>query len=77
MTGEAVGARLRQWSLLSQTAGPRTHQLDMSAAAITARLRVLGGLSDMCLRLGAVGRALRPESGAKSVGKDAGGGGGE
>jgi hypothetical protein len=36
--------------LLSQQ-GRRQKGLDMSAAAITGRLRVLGALCDMCIRL--------------------------
>jgi hypothetical protein len=63
MGADAVGARLRQWSLLSQTLGPRPPQIDMSEDAIAARLRVLGSLSDMCRRLGVVGRALQPPPG--------------
>jgi hypothetical protein len=32
--------------------------VDLSSAAVTARLRTLAALSDMCRRLGTVGRGL-------------------
>jgi hypothetical protein len=59
-TAEQVTARLRAWSELSRdAAGSTSSQVDMSAEAVTARLRELGELSDLCARLGELGRAAR------------------
>jgi hypothetical protein len=53
-----VSARLRQMARLLADRGFVNKGVDMSASAVTARLRVLGALSDMCRRLKAVGSRL-------------------
>ena len=54
-----VTARLREVARLLAERGMLNKAVDMSASAVTARLRVLGSLSDMCRRLKAVGPRLR------------------
>lgn len=56
---EGVTARLRELSRLLDARGFVAKGVDMSATAVTARLKILGGLSDMCRRLGAVGERHR------------------
>jgi hypothetical protein len=58
LTAEVVTARLRALSELSRDVvhGPG---VDMSAAAVTARLRELSELSALCAQLGQLGRAAR------------------
>ena len=62
MSAAAVTHRLREIDRLLSEQGPREKGVDMSAAAITSRMRVLGSLSDMCRRLGAVGVDLRAQA---------------
>lgn len=57
-TAEQVTARLRELARLSAEQPPRP-RIDMSAAAISARLRELSQLCDLCARLGELGRASR------------------
>lgn len=51
MSGEAVTGRLRRLAELS-AAGIHTGPVPMDAASVTARLRSLSDLRDLCLRLG-------------------------
>jgi hypothetical protein len=60
MRPEAVTARLREVSRLLAERGLVVKEVDMSPAAISARLRTLGALSDMCRRLQAIGEKLAP-----------------
>lgn len=53
-----ITARLRELSRLLAVRGFVTKQVDMSAAAVTARVRTMASLSDMCRRLGAIGPRL-------------------
>jgi hypothetical protein len=55
----AITARLRELARLLAARGFVSKDVDMSAAAITARVRTMASLSDMCRRLGAVGPRLR------------------
>ena len=55
----AVTARLQEVSRLLSERGFINKQVDMSAAALTARLRTMASLSDMCRRLVDVGDRLR------------------
>jgi hypothetical protein len=55
----AITARLRALSRLLAERGFVSKQVDMSTAALTARVRTMASLSDMCRRLGAVGTRLR------------------
>jgi hypothetical protein len=52
MRPEAVTARLREVGRLLRQRGLRRKGADMSAAAVTTRLKTLGSLSDACRRLG-------------------------
>lgn len=54
-----VTFRLRELARLLDARGFVTKGVDMSSAAVTARLRMLGALSDMCRRLVKVGERLR------------------
>jgi hypothetical protein len=56
---QAITARLRELARLLSARGFVSKDVDMSAAAITARVRTMASLSDMCRRLGAVGPRLR------------------
>jgi hypothetical protein len=58
MNGAAVSTRLREMSRLLAERGLVEKGVDMSPAAITARLRMLGALSDMCRRLARAGESL-------------------
>lgn len=58
LTAEVVTARLRELSELSRGYRGRP-AVDMSPAAVTARLRELSELSELCTRLGELGRAAR------------------
>jgi hypothetical protein len=60
MSPGAVTARLREMARLLEERGAVSKGVDMSAAAISGRLRLMGALSDMCRRLGAAGAGLRP-----------------
>jgi hypothetical protein len=60
MSPSAVTARLRELDRLLAQRGLRAKGVDMSSEAVTARLRALGALSDMCRRLVAAGKHLRP-----------------
>jgi hypothetical protein len=64
MRPEAVTARLREMSRLLAERGFVAKGVDMSSPAVTARLKTLGALSDMCRRLGPVGSRLRDLPGA-------------
>jgi hypothetical protein len=66
MAKEAITLRLREVGRLSARRGFVAKGVDMSSAAVTMRMRILGGLSDMCLRLVEVGRRSR-ESGTAST----------
>ena len=57
-TTEVVTARLRELSQLSRGYRGRP-AVDMSSAAVTARLRELSQLSELCARLGELGRRGR------------------
>ncbi len=59
MSRTAVTARLRQVGDLLANRGLVDKTTDMSAAAVTDRLRTLGALSDMCRRLGTAGKTLK------------------
>ena len=59
MSATAVTHRLREIDRLLAEQGLRRKGVCMSAAAVTDRLRTLGSLSDMCLRLVEVGMPLR------------------
>jgi hypothetical protein len=52
MSPKAVTARLREVAQLLDERGFVQKGVDMSAAAITLRLRTMATLSDMCARLG-------------------------
>lgn len=58
MSGAAIAGRLRELARLRALGATPPPRIDMSATGLTARLRVLGALSDMCRRLGAVGATL-------------------
>lgn len=58
MTAEAITARLRELAELSRGGG-RPQAVDMSGAAISARLRECSDLSQLCAKLGELGRGLR------------------
>ena len=60
MSPAAVTGRLRELDRLLAERGLLVKGIDMSSAAVTGRLRVLGALSDMCRRLMAAGKHLRP-----------------
>lgn|GEM_PF-5789937 len=54
-------------SLFSKAGGFQSKGIDMSAAAITARLRTMSSLTDLCLRLGRLSLAhpeKRPRQGS-------------
>ncbi len=57
-TAEIVTTRLRELSELSRGYLGRP-AVDMSPAAVTARLRELSELSELCARLGELGRTAR------------------
>jgi hypothetical protein len=59
MGATAVTARLREMARRLEARGFVEKGVDMSAAAVTGRLRVMASLSDMCRRLAAVGPRLR------------------
>jgi len=52
MSPAAVSARLRRVADLLDERGFLRKGVDMSAAAVTLRLRTMAALSDMCARLG-------------------------
>jgi hypothetical protein len=54
-----VTSRLREVARLLEGRGFITKGINMSAAAVTLRLRAMGSLSDMCRRLAPVGARLR------------------
>lgn len=56
MSPAAVTQRLRMVSALLAARGWIAKGVDMSPAAVTGRLRAMGGLTDMCVRLGRQGR---------------------
>ena len=56
---EAITARLRELSRCLRARGFVDKGLDMSAPAVTTRLRVLAALSDMCRQLVKVGEPMR------------------
>jgi len=60
MGRDAVTERLREIARLLARRGFVTKGIDMSPEGVTARLKTLGALSDMCRRLGVVGRQLGP-----------------
>jgi hypothetical protein len=55
----AITGRLRELSRLLAERGFVSKQIDMSLAAVTARVRTMASLSNMCRRLAAVGPRLR------------------
>lgn len=63
MRPEAVTERLREIGRQLVRRGLVAKGVDMSRAAVTCGLRALGALSDMCLRLGALGPRLRGGAG--------------
>jgi hypothetical protein len=56
MSAAAVTDRLRELQRLFAEQGLRRKGVDVSVAGVTSRLRTLGALSDMCLRLAAAGK---------------------
>ena len=60
MGRDAIARRLRQAAQLLAARGFTAKGVDMSPRAVSARLEVLGSLSDMCRRLAKVGESLRP-----------------
>jgi hypothetical protein len=63
MRREAVTERLREVARQLARRGLVAKGVDMSRSAVTARLKTLAALSDMCLRLVAIGRPLLPGAG--------------
>jgi hypothetical protein len=59
MRAPAVTARLREVGRLLAERGLVPKGVDMSPAQVTARLKTLGALSDMCRRLVRAGVGLR------------------
>lgn len=62
MSPEAVTARLRLACELGRTE-PRTSKVPMDAASVTARLRSVSELRELCLRLGRFTRTEREDTG--------------
>jgi hypothetical protein len=58
-TADEVEARLRKLSELSASAPPWPHLIDMSAEAITSRLRECAEISALALHLAQAGEAAR------------------
>ncbi len=58
MSSAGVTARLHEVGRLLRVRGFVRKGVDMGAAAVTGRLKTQGALSDMCRRLGVVGRRL-------------------
>lgn len=56
---QAITSRLRELSRLLAERGFVSKQVDMSPAAVTARVRTMASLSNMCRRLAPVGPRLR------------------
>jgi hypothetical protein len=65
----AVSARLRTVAELLSARGFVPKGVDMSAAAVTLRLRTLATLSDMCARLGRATLVRRDQDGARGEGE--------
>ena len=59
MTRTAVSGRLREVGRLLAQRGFVPKGVAMASASVTARLKILGALSDMCRRLTCVGERLR------------------
>jgi hypothetical protein len=59
MHREAVSARLREMARLFAQRGFVVKGVDMSSAAVSARLRMMASLSDLCRRLAPIGQRLR------------------
>jgi len=59
MSREAVSSRLREMARLFAQRGFVVKDVDMSSAAVSARLRTMAALSDLCRRLAPIGRRLR------------------
>jgi hypothetical protein len=60
MHRDAITARLREMARLFSQRGFVSKGVDMSGAAVSARLRTMASLSDMCRRLAPIGKRLRP-----------------
>jgi hypothetical protein len=58
MGRDAISARLREMARLFAERGLVSKDVDMSSAAISARLRTMASLSDLCRRLAPIGRRL-------------------
>jgi hypothetical protein len=58
MSREAISARLHEMARLSAERGLVGKGVDMSSVAISARLRTMASLSDMCRRLAPIGERL-------------------
>ena len=58
MRPATIAARLRELARQSDARGFIDKGVDMSARAVTARLRTLGALADMCQRLRQVGQGI-------------------
>jgi hypothetical protein len=63
MSPAGVTARLREMAALLAARGFIAKGVDMSREAVTGRLQAMGALSDMCRKLAAVGKRLRPLGG--------------
>jgi len=59
MSREAVSARLHEMARLFAQRGFVSKGVDMSNAAVSARLRTMASLSDLCRRLAPIGQRLR------------------
>ena len=62
MGAVAVTARLEEMARQLEERGFAAKGVDMSTGAVSARLRTLGSLSDMCRRLAPLGPRLRGAS---------------
>ena len=60
MSREAVSARLQEMARLFSQRGFVSKGVDMSSAAVSARLHTMASLSDLCRRLAPIGQRLRP-----------------
>jgi hypothetical protein len=59
MSPAGVTERLRRMAELLRARGFITKGVDMSARAVSERLRTAGALSDLCRRLAPLGQQLR------------------
>jgi hypothetical protein len=64
MSAAGVSERLREVGRLLEQRGFVSKQVDMGPSAVTARLKTLGALADMCRRLAPIGAKLSPAASA-------------